>query len=108
MFFFQKEKQETKPLVDRNAVAAGAFQGATFVNEVGFLCCVCVLVLLQTWREFRFSLTPVQSAEAVMKASADGPLTFRMLGFLGGIAMVVSNGIAILERYAHEKVIFGW
>jgi hypothetical protein len=39
------------------------------------------------------------SAVKIQKARADGPLTFQMLGFLlGGLAMIVSNGIAILER----------
>jgi hypothetical protein len=39
------------------------------------------------------------SAAKIQKARADGPLTFRMLGFIGGLAMIVSNGIAILERF---------
>jgi len=26
-------------------------------------------------------------------------LTFRMMGFVGGIAMVISNGLAILDRF---------
>jgi EF-hand domain pair/COPI associated protein len=39
------------------------------------------------------------STQEIQKARLDGPLTFRMLGFLGGIAMIISNGIAILERF---------
>jgi hypothetical protein len=39
------------------------------------------------------------TAEKIQKARADGPLTFRMLGFIGGLAMIVSNGIAVLERF---------
>jgi hypothetical protein len=39
------------------------------------------------------------SAAKIKKARAEGPLTFRMLGFIGGLAMIVSNGIAILERF---------
>jgi COPI associated protein/EF-hand domain pair len=42
----------------------------------------------------------VNAASAkIQEARAEGPLTFRMLGFIGGLAMIVSNGLAILERF---------
>ena len=63
---------ESTALLDTKVAAAAAVSGATFVN---------------------------QSADKIKKARADGPLTFRMLGFLGGLAMVFSNGIAILDRF---------
>lgn len=40
-----------------------------------------------------------QSAEKIKKAKLEGPLTFRTLGFIGGIAMVVSNGLGIVDRF---------
>ena len=64
------ETEATK-LINNQMAAAAAIGGANFVNE---------------------------SADKIKKARADGPLTFRMLGFLGGLAMVFSNGIAILDR----------
>ncbi|KAL7563074.1 hypothetical protein ACA910_022567 [Epithemia clementina (nom. ined.)] len=63
---------ETTLLLDTKTAAAAAAAGATFVNE---------------------------SADKFKKARADGPLTFRMLGFLGGLAMVFSNSIAVLDRF---------
>lgn len=35
----------------------------------------------------------------IKKASQDGPLSFRILGFIGGIAMIVSNGLGIVDRF---------
>ena len=35
----------------------------------------------------------------IVQAQADGPFTFRILGLMGGLAMIVSNGIAILDRF---------
>lgn len=40
-----------------------------------------------------------QSATKIKKAKMDGPLTFRTLGFIGGLAMVVSNGLGIVDRF---------
>jgi hypothetical protein len=41
----------------------------------------------------------VNDATAKVRAArADGPLTFRMLGFCGGLAMIGSNLISILDR----------
>lgn len=40
-----------------------------------------------------------QSADKIKKAKMDGPLTFRTLGFIGGLAMVVSNGLGIVDRF---------
>lgn len=39
-----------------------------------------------------------ESVSRIYKSLTEGPLTFRVLGFLGGLAMIVSNGLAILER----------
>jgi hypothetical protein len=61
-----------KPLIDATMAAQAATVGAGLVNA---------------------------SAAQIQNARKDGPLTFRMLGFLGGIAMIISNGIAILERF---------
>lgn len=63
---------EHRPLLSSAAAATAAASGATLVN---------------------------QTVAEVQQARADGPLTFRMLGFLGGLAMIFSNGIAILERF---------
>jgi guanyl-specific ribonuclease Sa len=35
----------------------------------------------------------------ITEAQREGPLTFRMLGFIGGIAMTVSNALSILNRF---------
>ena len=64
--------QEADALLNPTVAAAAAVSGATFVNE---------------------------SADKIKKARADGPLTFRMLGFLGGLAMIVSNSISFLDRF---------
>lgn len=64
---------ESKPLIiTPQTAASAAVAGANYVNE---------------------------TASQVQQARADGPLTFRMLGFLGGLAMIVSNAIAPLERF---------
>jgi hypothetical protein len=63
---------EDKPLLDASMAAQAASAGAGWVNA---------------------------SASKIQRARLDGPLTFRMLGFVGGIAMILSNGIAILERF---------
>ena len=40
-----------------------------------------------------------QSAAKIKKAKLEGPLTFRTLGFIGGLAMIVSNGLGIVDRF---------
>ena len=40
-----------------------------------------------------------QSAAKIKKAQLEGPLTFRTLGFIGGLAMIVSNGLGIVDRF---------
>lgn len=35
----------------------------------------------------------------ILKARDEGPLTFRMLGLIGGLAMMVSNGFSVLSRF---------
>jgi hypothetical protein len=40
-----------------------------------------------------------QSADKIKKAKMDGPLSFRTLGFLGGLAMILSNGLGIIDRF---------
>lgn len=40
-----------------------------------------------------------ESAAKIKKAKMDGPLTFRTLGFIGGLAMIVSNGLGIIDRF---------
>lgn len=64
--------QEGTLLLHPEAVASAASAGAIMVN---------------------------QATERVRAARTEGPLTCRMLGFLGGLAMIVSNLIAILDRF---------
>jgi hypothetical protein len=64
--------QEVEPLLNPQIAAAAAVSGAGFINS---------------------------STEKIKKARAEGPLTFRTLGFLGGLAMIISNGLAILDRF---------
>ena len=63
---------EGQPLLNTRMVSAAATSGAGFVNA---------------------------SAEKIRRATAEGPLTFRILAFMGGFAMIISNGIAILDRF---------
>jgi len=39
------------------------------------------------------------SAEEIDMARMEGQLTFRTLGFIGGLAMIVSNGLGALDRF---------
>jgi hypothetical protein len=39
------------------------------------------------------------SAEKIKKARSEGPLTYRVMAFIGGLAMIASNAIAILDRF---------
>lgn len=38
------------------------------------------------------------TSAAIARTNSDGPVTFRMLGFIGGLAMVVSNGLTLQDR----------
>ena len=60
------------PLISSQAATAAATSGVSFLNA---------------------------ASAKINQARAEGPLTFRMLGFIGGLAMIVSNGLAILERF---------
>jgi COPI associated protein/EF-hand domain pair len=62
----------TTPLISAQSASAAAATGAGLINA---------------------------ASSQILKAQADGPFTFRMLGFIGGLAMIVSNGIAILDRF---------
>eukprot|EP00565_Helicotheca_tamesis_P001378 CAMPEP_0185729832 /NCGR_PEP_ID=MMETSP1171-20130828/7470_1 /TAXON_ID=374046 /ORGANISM="Helicotheca tamensis, Strain CCMP826" /LENGTH=249 /DNA_ID=CAMNT_0028398757 /DNA_START=91 /DNA_END=840 /DNA_ORIENTATION=- len=64
--------KETTQLLDTTAVASGAAIGAAALND---------------------------AATKVKKARMEGPLSYRILAFLGGLAMIFSNGIAILDRF---------
>lgn len=63
---------ETTGLIDVATVASGATVSAVAIND---------------------------AALKVQKARAEGPLSYRILSFLGGLAMIVSNGLAILDRF---------
>lgn len=70
-----KEKMSTpeeKPLITAAAAQTAAIASVAVINQAG---------------------------SKIKKASQNGPLTFRMMGFVGGIAMVISNGLAILDRF---------
>ena len=62
----------TTPLINPQTATAAAVTGAGFINA---------------------------ATSQIVKAQADGPFTFRILGLIGGLAMVFSNGIAILDRF---------
>ena len=62
----------TTPLINTQTATAAAVTGAGFINA---------------------------ATSQIVKAQADGPFTFRILGLIGGLAMVLSNGIAILDRF---------
>ena len=65
-------KGESKKLIDSAVVSTVAATGSDFIHH---------------------------AAQTIQKAQQDGPLTFRMMGFLGGLAMIVSNAFAIFERF---------
>lgn len=62
----------TTPLISAQSASAAAATGAGLINA---------------------------ASSQILKAQAEGPFTFRILGFIGGLAMIVSNGIAILDRF---------
>ena len=62
----------TTPLINTQTATAAAVTSAGFINA---------------------------ATSQIVKAQADGPFTFRILGLIGGLAMVFSNGIAILDRF---------
>jgi hypothetical protein len=39
------------------------------------------------------------SADKIKRARMEGPLSYRVMAFMGGLAMIFSNGIAILDRF---------
>jgi hypothetical protein len=63
---------EEKPLISSSDAQVVALAGANMINEAG---------------------------TKIKKATQDGPLTFRIMGFLGGLAMIVSNGLGIVDRF---------
>ena len=63
---------EGQPLLSAQSAAAATAAGVAFVNA---------------------------SADKIAKAKADGPFTFRTLGFIGGLAMVSSNIFGISDRF---------
>jgi hypothetical protein len=63
---------ETSNLLDPALAVAAATGGATLINA---------------------------SAQKIQKARMEGPLTYRVMAFMGGLAMIFSNGIAILDRF---------
>lgn len=63
---------EEKPLISAGQAQVAAMAGANMINE---------------------------GASKIKKARMDGPMTFRALGFLGGLAMIVSNGLGIVDRF---------
>jgi COPI associated protein len=64
--------EQARPLVSAEAASATASYGTSVVRD---------------------------AMSRVQKAQKEGPLTFRTLGFLGGIAMTISNALAILDRF---------
>lgn len=40
-----------------------------------------------------------EGAAKIKKATQNGPLSFRIMGFIGGLAMIVSNGLGIVDRF---------
>jgi COPI associated protein len=62
----------TTPLLSPQTASAAAVTGAGLINA---------------------------ATSQIQKAQAEGPFTFRMLGFIGGLAMIVSNGLAVLDRF---------
>lgn len=63
---------EDKPLISSSQAQVAAVGAASAINE---------------------------GAAKIKKARMDGPMTFRALGFLGGLAMIVSNGLGIVDRF---------
>jgi hypothetical protein len=63
---------EQKPLISSSQAQVAAAAGATILNE---------------------------GAAKIKKATQNGPLSFRIMGFIGGIAMIVSNGLGIVDRF---------
>ena len=50
-----------------------------------------------------------QTVQEVQKARTEGPLTFRMLGFLGGLAMIISSPVAsVVIRRPRNACRDGW
>lgn len=67
-----EESKERAALISTETAAHAAGYGTSFVNN---------------------------AYTRITEAQRDGPLTFRMLGFIGGLAMTVSNALSILDRF---------
>lgn len=65
-------EEETYSLLDSEVVSAATTTGAGLVNN---------------------------AARTIQQARNEGPLTFRTMGFIGGLAMIVSNALVIVERF---------
>lgn len=63
---------ETKPLISSSQAQVAAVAGASILNE---------------------------GAAKIKQATQNGPLSFRIMGFIGGVAMIVSNGLGIVDRF---------
>ena len=66
------EKTENAPLISSSQAQVAAAAGAGAINA---------------------------ASSKIKKATQDGPLTFRIMGFIGGLAMIVSNGLGIVDRF---------
>lgn len=64
--------QERSGLISTETVSQAAGYGTSFVNN---------------------------AYNRITAAQREGPLTFRMLGFIGGIAMTISNALSIIDRF---------
>jgi hypothetical protein len=66
------EKPEAAPLISSSQAQVAAAAGASAINA---------------------------ASSKIKKATQDGPLTFRIMGFIGGLGMIVSNGLGIVDRF---------
>jgi EF-hand domain pair/COPI associated protein len=67
------EAKETSNLLGSNLAMAAIAQGASMIKS--------------------------KAEVSIQKDHTEGPTTYRLLALLGGIAMILSNGIAILDRF---------
>jgi hypothetical protein len=65
-------KPESAPLISSSQAQVAAAAGASVINAAG---------------------------GKIIQATQDGPLSFRIMGFIGGMAMIVSNGLGIVDRF---------
>jgi hypothetical protein len=66
------QQPESEPLITSSQAQVAAAAGASAINA---------------------------ASSKIKQATQDGPLTFRIMGFIGGIAMIVSNGLGIVDRF---------